>query len=366
MNTTLIILLSLTALFSASAFIFNIFRSLESKKEETGMVLIQQQMESLRVQLSDSLLKTNELMNQQLGLVSSQMQQQMQSVQQSLAHNTGQINHRLDDASKVVQNVAQQLGSLSQATERIFEATKSISSLEEILKPPKLRGGMGEILLANILSEIMPSKEFYSLQHTFKTGDVVDAAIHLKDGIIPIDAKFPLDNFRRYIESQDEKEKTVLRKEFIKNVKKHIDDISKKYILQDEGTLNFALMYIPAENVYYEIIVKSDDLDSTDLYSYSTQKHVFPVSPNSLYPYLMTLSLGLRGMKIEQQAKQILGELSRLYGDLEKFSKDFKVAGGHITDAQKKFSEAEKKLDRIDIKLISLKEGYPQELQLEE
>ena len=298
--------------------------------------------------------------------IANQIQQQMNSVVQNMQSSTGQIHLRLENSSKVIQEVSHQLGSLSQATERIFEVTKTIATLEEILKPPKVRGGMGEILLENVLREILPSSDFFSFQHSFKSGDTVDAVIKLKEGLIPIDAKFPLDNFKRMIESQEEKEKESLRKEFVKNIKKHIDDISGKYILPDEGTFNFALMYIPAENVYYETIIRGEESSNqTDLFSYSTQKHVFPVSPNSLYPYLMTLSLGLRGLKIEQQAKEILGELGRLGMELEKFSNDFRLVGSHLQDAEKKFNEAEKKLDRFEGRLTSLKSGAP-EISLEE
>ncbi len=217
---------------------------------------------------------------------------------------------------------------------------------------------MGEILLNNILKEILPSEDFYSLQYAFKSGNTVDAVIRLKEGLIPIDAKFPLDNFRRMIEAKEDKEREASRKEFVRNVKKHIDDIALKYILPGEGTLNFALMYIPAENIYYEMILRDQGSpDIEDLYSYSTRKHVFPVSPNSVYPYLMTLALGFRGLKIEQKTKEILAELFRIQGDLGRFADDFQLVGNHLSNAQKKFGDAEKKLTRMDDRLAHLKEG---------
>lgn len=359
---TLIVLAIVTPVFlfvvlAGIALWFYQFLKADRANKTDNVALLAQQMDALRSQVGDSIAKTNQNMAQQMGNMSSQVQSQMSTVIQGLQNTTGQINVRLDNTSKVVQSVSQQLGSLSQATEKIFEATKNISTLEDILKPPKLRGGMGEILLENVLTEILPSRDFFSLQYAFKSGDIVDAVIKLRDGMVPIDAKFPLENFRRMIESLDEKEKASLRKEFIRNVKKHIDDISSKYILPDETHFNFALMYIPAENVYYETIIRDEADDGADLYSYSTKKHVFPVSPNSIYPYLMTLALGLRGMKIEQQAKEILGELTRVYGDLERFSKDFHTVGDHLSNASKKFDEAEKRLDRLDSKLSTLKEG---------
>lgn len=359
----LIVVLAVLILAGMGFLFFWIYKNQKTAPSEPALNLMQQQLEALRTQIAESISKTHELVNQQLAQISSQLQQQMSSVSQSMQLTSGQISQRLDSYSQTVQNVSKQLGTLSEATTKIFEATKNIATLEDILKPPKLRGGMGEILLENILREILPSEDLFILQHSFKTGDTVDAIIRLKDGLIPVDAKFPLDNFRRMVESKEEKEKAALRKEFVRNVKKHIDDIAKKYILPDEGTLNFALMYIPAENVYYETIIRDENKEegsSVDLFSYSAQKHVFPVSPNSLYPYLMTVALGFRGLKIEQEAREILSALSRLQGDLQRFSEDFRKVGSHLSDAQKKFQDAEKRLGRVETKLESLKEGTPQ------
>ncbi len=333
------------ALVAGMLIVFYKFIKPSGSSNDSSMVLLQKQIELLRSQVQDSLAQNAQSAQQQMSSMSAQVQQQMGSATQNLLTTTGQLHSRLEN--------------LSEATARIFEATKNISSLEEILKPPKLRGGMGEILLENVLREILPSDQFYELQHAFKNGEIVDAIIKIKDGLIPVDAKFPLDNFRKMIHLQDAAEKESARKEFVKNVRKHIDDISRKYILPDEGTFNFALMYVPAENVYYEMIVRGEEIESAkgDLYTYATQRRVFPVSPNSFYPYLMTLALGFRGLRIESRAREILNELERLQSDLARFSKDFGVVGSHLSDAQKKFTEAEKRLSRVEDKIAFLKEG---------
>lgn len=329
-----------------------------AEQPDNSGVMLQQQIEALRKQVQDSLTAVSQTTHQQLSNIALQVQNQMQNASQNIQATTGQINSRLDNYQQVVQGVSKQLGELAQATQNIFEATKNIATLEEILKPPKMRGGMGEVMLENILKEIFPSQNHIHFQYGFKSGNKVDAVIRLNDGLIPIDAKFPLDNFRKMLETPEEKDKQAFRKEFIKNVKKHIDDISAKYILPDEGTFDFALMYVPAENIYYETIIRSDgDAGSADLYAYATQKKVFPVSPNSLYPYLTTIALGFRGLKIEQQAKQILTELSRLHGDLSRFAEDFETVGKHLSNAQNKFADAEKKLDRVTGKIEALKDG---------
>jgi DNA recombination protein RmuC len=285
------------------------------------------------------------------------MQQQVEAlreqVSQSLSQSTGQINQRLDNAAKLYGELRSQLGQLSEANAQIQSMVKDVSSLQDILRPPKLRGGMGEVLLENLLREILPP-EHYSLQHHFRTGNIVDAIIRLKEGAVPVDAKFPLENFRRMLEAKSDDERRAARKEFSRNVKKHIDDIHEKYILPEEGTFPFALMYIPAENVYYETIIKGEEEDGDKaLYAYATSKQVMPVSPNSFYAYLLTLAQGFRGMRVEERAREIINHLNRLKQELDRFTEDFRKVGMHISNAQTRFGEAEKRLTRFEEKLIN-------------
>ncbi len=287
----------------------------------------------------------------------SLLQQQIHSLQEqlsnSLSQNTGAINQRLDHAARLYGELRSQLGQLSQANAQIQSMVKDVSSLQDILRPPKLRGGMGEVLLENLLGEILPT-EHYHLQYRFKTGTIVDAVIQFKEGLVPVDAKFPLENFRRMAYAASDDERKAARKEFVRNIKKHIDDIHNRYILPEEGTFPFALMYIPAENVYYETIIRSDEEDNEKaLYSYATSQQVMPVSPNSFYAYLLTLAQGFRGLKIEERALEIINHLNRLRQELARFEDDFRKVGMHITNAQTRFGEAEKRLTRFEEKLIN-------------
>jgi DNA recombination protein RmuC len=245
------------------------------------------------------------------------------------------------------------LGSLGQATQQIFNVGKDIAQLQEILRAPKMRGTIGELFLGDLLGQILPPK-FFALQYAFKNGDIVDAVIRLADKLVPVDSKFPLENFKRLVSEQDPQEKTVARRKFVQDVKRHIDAISSKYLRTDEGTFDFALMYIPAENVYYETIIKDDNqTDEGSIMSYAFAKRVVPVSPNSFYAYLHTISLGLRGLEIEDNARHIIERLGALKNDFGRFKDDFNVLGRHLANSHSKFEEAEKHLDRFEGKLLT-------------
>lgn len=261
-------------------------------------------------------------------------------------------SERLDAVGKTIGSLNTQLGQLGQATQNILQVGGEVRKLQDILQSPKLRGGLGEWSLENLLSEILP-KQHYHMQHRFSSGQIVDALITLTQGKVCIDAKFPLPNFQLMLEAQDEAARNKAKKEFLRDVKKHIDDISEKYIVPDEGTLDFALMYIPAENVYYETVLISEasDLNISD---YGRKKKVVPVSPNLLYSYLMVIATGLQGLQIEKNAKKIYQHLSRLDSDLTLLDDDFKTLGKHLTNARTKYDDTGKKIDRFGLKLRSL------------
>jgi DNA recombination protein RmuC len=313
--------------------------------------MMQQQMEQLRGQMSDGLNKNISLLTEQLRAINEQVNQQLQMVNQQLQNSSGQIGQRLDTARQVIGEVREKLGELSKTSEQIHEVGKNIATLQEILRPPKLRGGLGEQFLGELLSQILPP-EFYSLQYPFSSGERVDAVVRLGEKLVPIDSKFPLDNFRRIIECKTEEEKKSFKKIFYKDVKKHIDDIASKYILPQEGTYDFALLYIPAENVYYEIITKDESFgEEKGVLNYALTKKVIPVSPNSFYAYLQVIVLGLKGLQIEKEAQKIQALLSGLKKDIGGFQEDFQLVGKHISNAMNKFEEARRRLDKFSFKL---------------
>ena len=258
------------------------------------------------------------------------------------------VGTSIADTTKVFGEVKDELGKLTERTQQIREVGKDISSLQDLLRAPKFRGGFGELMLERLLADILPY-ENYSLQRRFLDGETVDAVIKIGGYLVPIDSKFPLEDFKRIVEAESEEEQSALRRQFTRTIKKHIDNVTK-YIRPDEDTFDFALMYIPAENVYYETMLRGY-AEESEIYSYSLQKRVIPVSPNSFYAYLQVIILGLKGLHIESTAREILGHLARLRGDFEDFQDDYVTLGGHIRHATGKYDDAARKLTRLGDKL---------------
>lgn len=289
--------------------------------------------------------------DQALALLQNQVNALNAQLSQALEQTRKSLDTRLDNAAQVIQGVSKQLGQLDESSRRIFEIGKDMAGLQEVLRSPKLRGNLSELFLGDLLSQILPS-EHYRTQYAFRSGEVVDAIIILKAGFVPVDAKFPLENFRKFAEAQSDEDKKAARRTFVRDVKIHIDAIAGKYIRTDEGTFDFALMYIPAENVYYETIIKDDDFGGDmSLFNYALGKRVIPVSPNSFYAYLQTILLGLKGLRVEESAREMLNRLAGLRKEFERFDEAFRLVGQHLDNSVKKFGEAEKRLGKLDGKM---------------
>ena len=329
-----------------------IFEEIKADQSSQPMwPLMQQQMEQLRLQMSDGLNKNISLLTEQQRAVNEQLRGITEQVNRQLLDSSGEISRRLDNAARVIGDVQKNIGELSEASKQIFEVGKNIATLQEILQPPKLRGGLGEQFLGELLSQVLPP-QFFTLQYMFSSGERVDAVVRLGEKIVPVDSKFPLDNFKRIIECKTEEERKACQKVFYRDVKKHIDDIASKYIVPREGTYDFALLYIPAENVYYETITKDDSFgEEKGILNYALKKKVIPVSPNLFFAYLQVIVLGLKGLQIEKDAQKILALLASLKKDLGGFQEDFQLVGKHITNAMNKFEEARRRLDKFNFRL---------------
>ncbi|MFQ6003785.1 MAG: DNA recombination protein RmuC, partial [Candidatus Zixiibacteriota bacterium] len=223
-------------------------------------------------------------------------------------------------AVQVIAGVQRSIGEMA-------EIGRGMRDLQEFLRSPKLRGAIGEQVLRELLGQTLPKQAFH-LQYTFKSGVIVDAAIKTEAGLVPIDSKFPMDNFRKMMAAKTEREKKTHRRQLVIDVKKHIKDISSKYILTKEGTLDYALMYIPSEAVYYEIMANIPELAD-----YAHEMRVLPVSPSTFYAYLRAILMSFEGRKIEQRARQILSVIRAVQKDYTKLEGNLSVLGKHIQNA---------------------------------
>jgi len=251
--------------------------------------------------------------------------------------------------------IRQQLGEVQQAGHELSAAAKQI---EDVLGGAKTRGTLGEVALDRILADTLP-RATYETQFRFSTGEVVDAVVRLNDKLMPIDSKFPLEGYRRLLDQGEE-----CRKDFSNAVRLHADSIAKKYILPGEETLDIALMFVPSEGIYYELL-RSVDAKGTPLDEYCRTRCVVPVSPSTLFAHLKIVFLGLRGMQIEENAKRLLGSLSGLKKQIDNFGEVYERLGTHLRNAQQSYSDADRKLDRARASLEELAQGGPAEKVLE-
>lgn len=277
----------------------------------------------------------------------SSLRQTNQNITSTLQSNTKALNERLDNAARVIGAVGKEVGQMA-------EIGRSMKDLQDFLRSPKLRGNIGEQVLKDLLTQTFPKQSFH-LQYKFRSGETVDAAIQTDAGIIPIDSKFPMENFKKMMQAKTEVEKNLAQKDFIRDVKRHIDAISKKYILPEEGTIDYALMYVPSEPVYYEMVA-----NCSELYDYSHQKRVLPVSPSTFYAYLRAILMSFEGKKIEQKARLILASLRALEKDSDKFSEGLGILNRHVTNAYNQMSNVVVGFNQLGQKIKTTRELDPQ------
>lgn len=325
--------------------------------------LLDRRLDAVSASLEDRLRATTESLDRRLGENTARLDARLNESVRVAQHSTVAVGERLENVGKVVADVQASLGRMTESSQRILEVGRSISSLQEVLQSPKLRGGLGELFLADVLGQILPRQHFET-QYRFRSGDTVDAVVRLGSGLVPIDSKFPLESFRRLNAIADEGERRRERRQFAATVKRHIDAIANKYIQPDEGTFDFALMYVPAENVYYEMILREEDAAADDgLLAHALARRVIPVSPCSVYAYLQSILLGLKGLQIEQRAREITDQLSRLQGDFGRFGDCFELVGKHLKNAQNTWDRADGMRKRLEARLETSARLEPGELE---
>jgi DNA recombination protein RmuC len=360
METALVILTGVLTVLAVVILLNQMRQSGEARAPrppDPSLQLLQQQVDTLRGQLYDAVQQLASEVHQQIGGLKDSLAASMAENVRTIQSSGQQVGSGLGQAMQAVGEVRQQLGQLKEASERILEVGRDVSGLKDILQAPKFRGGFGEFLLEELLSQHFP-REHYSTQFRFSSGEIVDAVLRLGAGQIPIDSKFPLESFRRSVDARiqgSEDEARQARRRFQQDVRKHIEDIARKYIRPQENFYDFALMYIPAENIYYEAIIRDEGAgEGASLLDAALSRRVIPVSPNTLFAYLQVIVLGLRGMKVEEAAKRILVGLRQLQVDLTKVDESFEKAGKQLQFAQANFGDAQKNLNALEQRLTLL------------
>jgi DNA recombination protein RmuC len=288
------------------------------------------------------------------------VEERVRGVERSLTEGQRSLADHLGESGRLLQDVGEKMGRIYEASQKIEKLAGDVTRLEELLKPPKLRGTLGETFLEQTLSQVLPQR-CWQMQYGF--GDaVVDAAIFVGDRVVAVDSKFPLENYRRSRDAGDEAERRRTLREFGADVRRHVDAIRAKYIRPEAGTCDFALMYVPAEAVYSEIAAEGDEPSLAD---YAVERRVIPVSPRLFYAYLATVAIGMRGVELQQSAHEIgerLAELARLW---EKVEEPFAKLGGHLSNTQKQYELATRALDRFAARLDGIAERAEEKLEAE-
>jgi DNA recombination protein RmuC len=346
---------SLAAVVVVGLLIWSRLKELAAKPPSDGIQVMQQQVDSLRQQTQGSLENMNASLLKTLTALQDSLSKQTLAVTESLNRQLASLNsnvaQRIEQQAKVFADFKERIGVVDALSKNLGSLSKEISNFQQILQAPKLRGGLGEFMLEELLSQILPA-DCYETQFTFTGNEKVDAIIRLKNGIVPVDAKFPLENFRRAMSLEDGSDEWKRsRKDFAKDVMKHIDDIAAKYIRPAEGTLDFAFMYIPAENVYYETIVKDASHNDNSIPVYARSRRVIPVSPNSFWAYLQVIAMGLKGLRLEQSVQEVMAHLGRMSKDIENFAAEFDVLGKHLHNAHSKYEEAASQFSRMSTRI---------------
>ena len=249
------------------------------------------------------------------------------------------VDQKLSKNLEIFASVQKTIGEFS-------EIGRSMKELQEYLTSPKLRGNIGEHVLKELLAQNFP-KSSYKLQYHFKTGSIVDAVLITSQGLIPIDSKFPVDTFKKIARATNKEEIISIRKDFERDVKRHVDDIARKYILAEEKTVDYALMYVPSESVYYELI------NSEEIFDYAGRNRVLPVSPMSFYAYIKAILISYEGEKIETKAKEILKILQAIKKDYQKSDEALSVLNKHVTNAYNQSSQVTKTFSSLGQKISS-------------
>ncbi len=294
------------------------------------------------------------LLERRLEGMSNDLDRRLAALDQRLWLGLDSVQHAQAQAADTAAEVRERVATVAGVAEQVLDHARDLGRLEDLLRPPQARGALGEVLLEQLLAQGLPAFA-YRTQHSFRSGARVDAVLLLGDAMVPVDAKFPLEAFARMAAAGEGDAARVLhRRAFARDARRHVDAIADKYICTDEGTYDFALCYVPSEAVYYEFL--REDAPGESSFRYAAGRRVFPVSPTTLYAYLISIGLGLRGLRVEANARQVVDALTGLQGELGRLREDFEVVGKHLGNARARWDEAARRLDRFEGRLADVSE----------
>lgn len=289
-------------------------------------------------------------------MLQQQVNQMNQVLDSKLAESNKNAQFQFSESAKIISDVRERLTKLDETNRQVVSFADQLQNLQDILKNPKQRGILGEYYLETVLKNVLPPGS-YQMQYRFGDGSIVDAVVFVRDKIVPIDSKFSLENYNRVIEEKNLAEKEKLERAFKADLKMRIDETAK-YIKPQEGTLDFAFMFIPHEAIYYDLLVNqvgAVKVNTQDLIEYAfKQKHVLIVSPTSFLAYLQTVLQGLKSLQIEESAKQIRKNVEQLSRHLTGYQDYMKKLGSHLSDTVSSFNKAGKEFEKIDKDVVRI------------
>jgi len=285
-----------------------------------------------------------ELLARSVGELRTDLSRSLGATEQQLATQAGSTHRTLTDLSR-------QLGTLGEQSQRIGDLAKDIGSLQDLLRAPKARGGFGELLLERLLHDALPAGA-YEVQYTYKDGSRVDAIVRYAGRIVPIDAKFPNETWNALANAVDEAERRTKKRAFLQQVRRHIDAVGR-YVSPADGTIDFAVMYIPSESIYYDLVLREEE-GEPDLRAYCAERKVIPASPNTLLAYLQVVALGVRGLAMQERTRELQQGVAAVRREFERFVELHDQLGRHLENATKKFDETDRALSRASSAIETL------------
>ncbi|MCB9798812.1 DNA recombination protein RmuC [Candidatus Nomurabacteria bacterium] len=359
--TIAIFLLILGAMITLLLLMYRKLKELQKPKNEDSnlFIMLQNQIQEQSRGVQD----LSKLLDQKISQTTQELSRSQRHMHETLTeqfgHNTKMIQGITGQSQKMIADITEKLTNLDKTNKQVIGFSEQLTNLERVLTHQKQRGELGEAGLQLILENMLPPTAF-KLQHQFDDGETVDAAIFTKDGIIPVDAKFSLDNYNRIVKEENKERREQLEKEFKNDLKKRIDETAK-YIKPNKGTLEFAFMYIPAEGIYYDLLVNevgSVKVNTRSLIDYAlNDKKVVIVSPTTFAAYLQTVLQGLRAMKIEESAMSIRANVEKLHKHIKAFDSYMQKLGSSMGTTVNHYNAAYKELGKIDKDVVKITDG---------